>query len=405
MKKLFLLSCFVCAIFCNIYGQNPFRQSEPQMLSPNAAEFGKYGKIPVNYFNGLPNITIPLTELHAKGYTLPVYLTYHASGNKPDQHPGWVGLGWSLHAGGSVTRIINGNKDELSKEENGHHTGTYLSFDPGYLYRAHRIQTNINWADLDTLFYNSFAGGNKYADNEPDEFLVNLEGLQASFYITGNGEIKIVSRSDSSFDVSWEVGEDTESTALTVYKHPSDTSRNYRARRYKYLKSFILRDREGNVYYFGGTDDAIEYSVSQHPYIYNSGGSYHGGSTWDATATANTWMLTKIERPDGEEILFSYKQEDSVPIVVHDFHYGDAYTATIGYTTVGATYDTYSESPSSKTTSRSPFFFRSIWNPSPAVCQATASALAVPRQWNWGTLFPKVISNFVSETSLEISSR
>ena len=72
----------------------------PQVFSPNAAELGKYGKIPVSYFNGLPNISIPLTELRAKNYTLSVYLTYHAGGNKPDQHPGWVGLGWTLHAGG-----------------------------------------------------------------------------------------------------------------------------------------------------------------------------------------------------------------------------------------------------------------------------------------------------------------
>ena len=53
----------------------------PQVFSPNAAELGKYGKIPVSYFNGLPNITIPLTELKAKNYTLPIYLTYHAGGN------------------------------------------------------------------------------------------------------------------------------------------------------------------------------------------------------------------------------------------------------------------------------------------------------------------------------------
>ena len=38
-----------------------------QMFSPNAAELGKYGKIPVNYFNGLPNIQVPLTTLKAKG--------------------------------------------------------------------------------------------------------------------------------------------------------------------------------------------------------------------------------------------------------------------------------------------------------------------------------------------------
>ena len=82
----------------------------PQVYTPNAAELGKYGKIPVSYFNGLPSISVPITELKAKGFTLPISLSYHASGIKPDQHPGWVGMGWSLHAGGCINRIINGSK-------------------------------------------------------------------------------------------------------------------------------------------------------------------------------------------------------------------------------------------------------------------------------------------------------
>ena len=43
----------------------------PQVFSPNAAELGKYGKIPVSYFNGLPNISIPLTELKENMRTNP----------------------------------------------------------------------------------------------------------------------------------------------------------------------------------------------------------------------------------------------------------------------------------------------------------------------------------------------
>ena len=348
-KLLLLAVVLICQDFVVALGQsNPFRQSEVQILSPNAAELGKYGKVPVNYFNGLPDITVPLTEVYAKGYTLPVYLTYHASGNKPDQHPGWVGLGWSLHAGGSITRVIKGQKDDLSKEENEHLTGTLPTYDPGYLYQAYRVQNLVNWTNLDTLYYNCFYGGNKYSDNEPDEFIVNLEGVQASFYITGDQTIKIVSKSDASFDVSWTLGTDTDYNALTVYECPTDTTRSYRARRYKYLKTFTLRDREGNTYYFGGKDDAIEYSIAQKPYIYYDSGAYHGGSSWDATATANSWMLTKIERPDGEVISFTYKHEDSVPIVVHDFHYGDAYATVINGTPVQEIYDTYAESPSSK---------------------------------------------------------
>ena len=90
MKRILLL--LVLSISCIVgYAQND--NVLPQVFSPDAAELGKYGRVPVNYFNGLPNITIPLTEIRAKNYTLPVYLSYHASGNKTEQHPGWVGQG------------------------------------------------------------------------------------------------------------------------------------------------------------------------------------------------------------------------------------------------------------------------------------------------------------------------
>lgn len=89
----------------------PDLQFVPQMLSPTAYEMGRYGRTPASHFYGLPNIAIPLTEVRAKGFTLPVTLSYNAGGNKPEQHPGWVGLGWSLSAGGSIVRVINGMSD------------------------------------------------------------------------------------------------------------------------------------------------------------------------------------------------------------------------------------------------------------------------------------------------------
>ena len=52
----------------------------PQAISPTAMEMGRYGKHPVSFFTGTPQISIPLTELRAKGRTLPIYLSYHSGG-------------------------------------------------------------------------------------------------------------------------------------------------------------------------------------------------------------------------------------------------------------------------------------------------------------------------------------
>ena len=76
------------------------------MPSPTAASLGKFGVIPVSHFTGLPLIEIPIYTLHEKNITVPISLTYHASGIKPDEHPGWVGLNWNLNAGGAITRVV-----------------------------------------------------------------------------------------------------------------------------------------------------------------------------------------------------------------------------------------------------------------------------------------------------------
>jgi hypothetical protein len=76
--------------------------------SPNAASLGKYGEIPVSMYTGVPNISIPLWKLKAGNYSLPISLSYHASGIRVNEIASWVGLGWSLNAGGGYYPNCNG---------------------------------------------------------------------------------------------------------------------------------------------------------------------------------------------------------------------------------------------------------------------------------------------------------
>ena len=282
----------------------------PQVFSPNAAELGKYGKIPVSYVNGLPNITIPLTELRAKNYTLPIYLTYHAGGIQTEQMPSWVGLGWTLHAGGSINRIINGEKDEMEIDEAIYRNAseyetmqiTPLPFEnPGYLYHRALVQNETTWiSDQRLRTYCDYEG---LIDYEPDEFQVNIEGIQASFYFDAEG-IRIVSQENVNFDISFEL----------------DTLRNHELKRwnanekmivqyFQYIKSITLTDRSGTRYVFGGDFSNIEFSYRH----------YKQGTTQRFIGTANTWHLARIEFPMGERILFNYEKE-GMPIVVTDTH-------------------------------------------------------------------------------------
>lgn len=293
-------------LFClalSLLGTGLQAQSDlPQVFSPNAAELGKYGKIPVSYFNGLPNISIPLTELRAKGYTLPIYLTYHAGGNKPDQHPGWVGLGWTLHAGGCINRIINGMKDEMDAEENAAiHGGSGPLFNPGYYWHSEETQRE-DWSDLEGFDTPDNAIYQK--DHAPDEFQINVDGLQASFYIMSQDSVAIVSKSPVSFKV--EIGSLGSGKDFVLIQ--TTPGAFLRAHGYHYFKSFTITKEDGTVYHFGGNDNALEYSIRCQPnpnnnYVENDSDRFVGG------ITANTWYLTRIDYPNGEKIYLEYAKD------------------------------------------------------------------------------------------------
>ena len=80
--------------------------------TPNASDLGKYGDIPVSYYTGQPNITVPIITLKGRNMVMPVYMQYDASGVMVNSLPGWTGHNWTLAAGGSVTRIRNAQPDE-----------------------------------------------------------------------------------------------------------------------------------------------------------------------------------------------------------------------------------------------------------------------------------------------------
>ena len=79
--------------------KNLLPSQSPQ--SPNAAALGRFGEYPVSTYTGVPSIGVPIYEVKAGSVSVPVSLNYHAAGVKITDVSSWVGLGWSLSAGGS----------------------------------------------------------------------------------------------------------------------------------------------------------------------------------------------------------------------------------------------------------------------------------------------------------------
>lgn len=80
--------------------------------SPEAAALGRYGEIPVSYASGIPEISIPIYNVASRKISVPLSLSYHASGIKIDDIASTAGLGWVLNAGGAISRNVVGKPDE-----------------------------------------------------------------------------------------------------------------------------------------------------------------------------------------------------------------------------------------------------------------------------------------------------
>lgn len=80
--------------------------------SPEAQMFTRFGDIPVGYYTGTPQITVPLYTISESGVELPIALNYHASGIKVTDDATWVGLGWDLDPGGTIVQEVRGKKDD-----------------------------------------------------------------------------------------------------------------------------------------------------------------------------------------------------------------------------------------------------------------------------------------------------
>ncbi len=113
--KIFLLLIVILILPSILMAQSdPAAQFKNSIFppSPEAANFMRYGEYPISLNKGLVSISIPIYEVKSRKLSVPISLSYHAGGIKAYDIASSVGLGWSLNAGGSISRSIIGNPDE-----------------------------------------------------------------------------------------------------------------------------------------------------------------------------------------------------------------------------------------------------------------------------------------------------
>jgi len=297
--------------------------------SPNAASLGTYASSAVKSFTGTSNINIPIWEINEHGFKLPISLSYNVAGVKVNDIAGWTGLGWSLNAGGLVTRNVVGAPDDENDYSFGGgtmdnpsppmgHTGfLYFNYNKSALdiknywsnthnnligFPAFNINSNYQGLSLRSLRFN-------LVDTEPDIFSYNFNGHSGKF---------VFSQGSDNFNIGV-VPPDQHKVLLVPY---TDLQVNYQFRgteasnlphgNYSWIKSFTIKDEDGNQYVF----DQAEYQnsqVSDYNFYSQFNNSGHGNSGLDYFSS---WYLSRITTVMGKVINFTYtveQQEQDLP--------------------------------------------------------------------------------------------
>ncbi|WP_299433195.1 hypothetical protein [uncultured Aquimarina sp.] len=233
----------------------PYHQVLP--ASPTAASLGKYGEYKVGGSTGVPGIAVPLFEVNGNTMSVPVSLSYHGSGNKVTDVASWVGMGWSLNAGGVIARTVIGNEDEAGAALKAFYS---QGFDPD------NFDPNYNQAD-----FNLFRALTKQGwTADPDIYSFNVMGYSGQFFIDLEGNVRLYSLQDLEIEYVSGLGQ---------------------------IDRFIITTGTGTVFEFAEKETT-----------YNNSSSNCGIGFESASNLVSAWYLTKINS-EYEEFTFTYEQE------------------------------------------------------------------------------------------------
>lgn len=179
-KCLFIITLVLIVKGVSAQTNSPYSQIIPP--SPTSVQFQRYGDYPVSYFNGLADISIPIFTIKEGDITVPISLNYHASGTRVSDVSGFVGLGWTLEAGGMISRVINGVPDGIP---DGHPMATFSV--PSTT--ASGVNISSSWQDFKYMEDGTY-------DHEYDIYSYNFLGKSGK-YIIQNGVPFIFQQKDN----------------------------------------------------------------------------------------------------------------------------------------------------------------------------------------------------------------
>ena len=241
MNKLH--SKFILGVLLVLTCVSAYAQDMPNLIppSPESSSIIKYTNTNVNLYTGTPSLSIPIYTASFRNASIPISLNYTGFGGiKVEEVAPWVGLGWTLNAGGVVSRTVKGKPDE-----------TYAV---GYLSLPEPPISETIPEELEKI-------ANSVHDGEPDQFYFNVNGMSGSFFFDRSGNV--IQKVESNIEIT------------------STLSGNV-------ITQFTLTDTNGFKYIFAEAEQMK---------------SKTWGASHYSDYFTSSWYLSSIENPYEEELI------------------------------------------------------------------------------------------------------
>ena len=172
--------------------------------SPEPASIVKYADVPFTHSTGMAEYDVPFYTLQGRELSIPIGLHYASGGIKLDEIAGVAGLGWTLQAGGCITRTVMDMPDEYVPL-----IGPFRHEVPSDDF-VEELQTE---SDLTTSFLRDLVWNR--IDAGLDHYSYSVCGLSGTFVITDDDEVFQLSGDGVVITYTRDEGNSVESFVLT----------------------------------------------------------------------------------------------------------------------------------------------------------------------------------------------
>ncbi len=182
------------------------------------------------------------------------------AGSASRRSPAGAGLGWTLEAGGAITRTVRGLVDESPG---------------GYYFTGNTFNNPSNWPTASSTIVQNIA--NQSIDGEPDRFFFNFAGRSGQFVM----------------------GTTTSSPTIQEYRAiPYQKLRIKPSFGSGGIDSWVVTAEDGTRYKFAAVETTFDYNIISPGVI-----PAHCQESY-----ASSWQLTEIRSPGGDVITLYYGQ-------------------------------------------------------------------------------------------------